>query len=79
MVDTRQAEALQLAMDNGKISLAMRNPLDQKTIDTEGMVLNQGRLGKFGELLGSSVDVAPAADSNGASDTLCRDRQYGTA
>ena len=67
MVDTRQAEALQLAMDNGKISLAMRNPLDQKTVDTEGMILNQGRLGKFGELLGPSVDAAPAADSNGAS------------
>jgi len=44
MVDTRQAEALQLAMDSGKISLAMRNPLDQKTVDTEGMVLSQGRL-----------------------------------
>jgi pilus assembly protein CpaB len=44
MVDTRQAEALQLAMDSGKISLSMRNPLDQKTVDTEGMVLSQGRL-----------------------------------
>jgi len=64
MVDTRQAEALQLAMDNGKISLAMRNPTDQKTVDTEGMILNQGRLGKFGELLGSSVDAALAVDSN---------------
>jgi pilus assembly protein CpaB len=67
MVDTRQAEALQLAMDNGKISLAMRNPTDQKAIDTEGMIYNQGRLGRFGELLGSSVDAAPIADSNGAS------------
>ena len=68
MVDTRQAEALQLAMDSGKISLAMRNPLDQKTVDTEGMILNQGRLGRFGELLGSSVDKTPTADSNGASE-----------
>jgi len=68
MVDTRQAEALQLAMDSGKISLAMRNPTDQKTVDTEGMILNQGRLGRFGELLGSSVDKTPTADSNGASE-----------
>jgi len=67
MVDTRQAEALQLAIDNGKISLAMRNPLDQKTIDTEGMVLSQGRLAKLGELLAPSVYAASAVDSNGAS------------
>ncbi len=64
MVDTRQAEALQLAMENGKISLAMRNPLDQKASDTEGMILSQGRLAKLGELLGSSVMAAPAADPN---------------
>ncbi len=67
MVDTRQAEALQLAMDNGKITLAMRNPTDQKTVDTEGMVYSQGRLGKFSEFLGSSVDKTPTADSNDAS------------
>jgi pilus assembly protein CpaB len=67
MVDTKQAEALQLAMDNGKISLAMRNPTDQRTIGSEGMVLNQGRLGKYGELLGPSVQAAPSADSNGDS------------
>jgi pilus assembly protein CpaB len=68
MVDTRQAEALQLAMDSGKISLAMRNPLDQKTVDTEGMVLSQGRLAKLGELLAPSVYVNSAPDSNGVTD-----------
>jgi Flp pilus assembly protein CpaB len=68
MVDTRQAEALQLAMDSGKISLAMRNPLDQKTVDTEGMVLSQGRLSMTGELLSPSVYAASAADANGASE-----------
>ena len=67
MVDTKQAEALQLAMDNGKISLAMRNPNDQKTIDTEGLVLSQGRLAKLGELLSPS-DLAPSVvDQNGNS------------
>lgn len=64
MVDTRQAEALQLAMDNGKISLAMRNPLDQKTTDTEGIVLSQGRLAKLGEFLSPSV-LAASTDPNG--------------
>jgi len=30
MVDPKQAEALQLAMENGNISLSLRNPLDRK-------------------------------------------------
>jgi pilus assembly protein CpaB len=55
MVDTRQAEALQLAMDFGKITLAMRNPLDQRAGDSDAMVLSQGRLAMAGELLGPSV------------------------
>jgi pilus assembly protein CpaB len=58
MVDTRQAEALQLAMGNGKVTLAMRNPLDQKTVDADAMVLSQGRLAKLGELLAPSVFAA---------------------
>jgi pilus assembly protein CpaB len=65
MVDTRQAEALQLAMDNGRISLAMRNPNDQKAMDTEGMVLSQGRLARAGELLSPSVLASSIADPNG--------------
>jgi pilus assembly protein CpaB len=55
MVDTRQAEALQLAMDYGKVTLAMRNPLDQRATDSDAMVLSQGRLAMAGELLGPSV------------------------
>ncbi len=35
MVNTRQAEALYLAMESGRISLAMRNPLDKISADTE--------------------------------------------
>jgi pilus assembly protein CpaB len=70
MVDTRQAEALQLAMDSGKISLAMRNPLDQKTADSEGMVLSQGRLAMAGELLSPSVYAASVADANGAPEDI---------
>ncbi|MFH1371887.1 MAG: Flp pilus assembly protein CpaB [Planctomycetota bacterium] len=62
MVDGRQAEALQLAMDNGKVTIAMRNPLDQKTVDSEAMVLSQGRLAKLGELMATSVYVASPAE-----------------
>ena len=58
MVDTRQAEALQIAMGSGKITLAMRNPLDQRTVDSEPMVLSQGRLARLGEILGPSVFAA---------------------
>lgn len=58
MVDTKQAEALQLAMDNGKISLAMRNPLDKMPVDIDATVLSQGRLAKGASQLESSVPVA---------------------
>ena len=33
LVDTKQAEALHLAVENGSISLSLRNPLDRKIID----------------------------------------------
>jgi pilus assembly protein CpaB len=58
MVDSRQAEALQLAMNNGKIALAMKNPLDQQEVGSDAMVLSQGRLAKLGQLLGTSVRSA---------------------
>jgi pilus assembly protein CpaB len=69
MVDSRQAEALQLAMNNGKITLAMRNPLDQQDVDSDAMVLSQGRLAKLGQLLGSTVSTTggrmPELDEDG--------------
>ncbi|OHB60479.1 MAG: Flp pilus assembly protein CpaB [Planctomycetes bacterium GWF2_42_9] len=55
MVDSRQAEALQLAMNNGNVTLAMRNPLDVKEVESDAMVLSQGRLAKLGQLLGPTV------------------------
>lgn len=57
MVDSRQAEALQLAMNNGKVTLAMRNPLDRQDVESDAMVLSQGRLAKLGQILGSSVST----------------------
>jgi hypothetical protein len=55
LVDPRQAEALQLVLDNGQISLAMRNPLDTQAVDCDATVLSRGRLSKLGSLLGSTV------------------------
>lgn len=58
MVDTRQAEALQLAMENGRVSLAMRNPQDKRPVDVDVTVLSEGRLAKLGSLLEPSVRAA---------------------
>ena len=55
MVDPRQAEALQLAMGHGSISLAMRNPLDRYPVDVDATVLSEGRLAKLGSALTPSV------------------------
>ena len=61
MVDPKQAEALQLATENGMISLALRNPLDKSPVDTEATVLSQGRLAQ----LGSAMTTAVLAGSEG--------------
>jgi len=55
MVDSKQAEALQLAIDNGNISLAIRNPLDKKMVDAEATVLSQGRLASLASVLTPAV------------------------
>lgn len=55
LVDTKQAEGLQLAVDNGTISLSIRNPLDKKEFETEGSVLNQDRLAQRGDVLEPTV------------------------
>jgi len=68
MVDTKQAEALQLAMENGHISLAMRNPLDKRPVDIDATVLSQGRLAKLGSLLTPSVAAQEDIDWPGASE-----------
>ncbi len=44
MVDTVQAHALQLAMRYGNVSLAVRNPLDKKPVETMAMKLVKGQL-----------------------------------
>lgn len=56
LVDTDQAEALQLAVMNGQISLAMRNPNDAVPVDPDATILNRGRLGRLGRLVGTTVE-----------------------
>lgn len=55
MVDNDQAKALQLAMEHGNISLAMRNPLDQGQSDPEATLLSEGKLASYAAMLPSSV------------------------
>ena len=44
LVDTKQAEALQLAIENGNITLSIRNPLDRDEFDEDPSILNKGKL-----------------------------------
>ncbi|MCE5185276.1 MAG: Flp pilus assembly protein CpaB [Planctomycetaceae bacterium] len=66
LVDPKQAEALQLALDNGSVSLAMRNPLDQQNLRSEATVLNRGQLSKLGSLLGTTVRSAQPMTVSGS-------------
>lgn len=58
LVNPKQAEALQLAIDNGTFSLAMRNPLDTMPVNPEATVLSRGKLSRLGALLGTTVKSA---------------------
>ncbi len=55
MVDSRQAEALQLAMEHGTVSLALRNPGDEEVSDSEATLLAEGKLAQLAELLAPKV------------------------
>ena len=44
-----------MATNNGNISLAVRNPLDKKLVDTEATVLSQGRLASLASVLTPTV------------------------
>ncbi|HPO71035.1 MAG TPA: Flp pilus assembly protein CpaB, partial [Anaerohalosphaeraceae bacterium] len=57
-LDSKQAEALQLAINNGSISLVLRNPLDMEAVDPQPMVLNSGQLS------GPGRPVIPVVGSN---------------
>ena len=44
LVDTEQAEALQLALENGNLMLSIRNPRDKDEFDEDPSILNKGKL-----------------------------------
>ena len=76
MVDPRQAEALQLARDYGKISLAMRNPLDRYPVDIDATVLSEGRLAKLGSLMTPAVLASQQqGDTEDSSEAAEEDRR----
>ncbi len=70
LVDSRQAEALQLASAQGTVSLAMRNPLDTTETDRDATLLSGGQIASLAEYLGSWVGeqeaAADTAPANGA-------------
>lgn len=74
MVDSRQAEALQLAMEHGTISLAMRNPNDVDVARSDATLLNDGNLARLAELLGPKItdgaeaEEAAVAEANDSAD-----------
>jgi len=55
MVDSRQAEALQLAVEHGDISLAMRNPSDVTVAASNATLLAEGQLAQLAQLLAPKV------------------------
>jgi Flp pilus assembly protein CpaB len=65
MVDPKQAEALQLASNQGSISLALRNPLDKSPVDTEATVLSQGRLAQLGSAMATAIVANEINNANG--------------
>lgn len=69
MVDSRQAEALQLAVEHGQISLALRNPTDTHHVDKDATLLSEGRLAKLAAFLSPTV---PANDEEEPDNILRR-------
>ena len=63
MVDSKQAEALQLAMEHGTISLAMRNPKDAHLVDRDATLLSEGRLAQLAEILAPTVSTNEVQNS----------------
>ena len=71
MVNSRQAEALQLASHYGEVSLALRNPRDLIAVRDEATLLAGGQLAKLADVMASSV---PSEEIG--SDYLIASRQH---
>jgi len=55
LVEPKQAEALQLAVENGSITMSLRNPVDDTTFAAEGSVLNRSTLMNSGDTIPSII------------------------
>jgi len=74
LVDSKQAEALQLAMKFGQISLTLRNPTDEIDTDKEPTLLAAGRLAMLADFLDTQVD---GSETPSLSDLLEGDSKEG--
>ncbi|MEN8127904.1 MAG: hypothetical protein ABFR90_08900, partial [Planctomycetota bacterium] len=68
-LDTKQAEALQVAAANGQISVSMRSPLDNLAVDRNPTVLNRGALTQQGLLIDPAVEDD---DQDGSDDSSAK-------
>jgi len=64
LVDSRQAEALQLASVHGTVSLAMRNPHDTTESDRDATLLSGGQMASLAEYMGAWVGDQPISDDS---------------
>lgn len=64
LVDTAQAEALQLATSKGEISLTLRNPLDADPVLSKGTVWDPSKIGVFGGFFDSSLEKSASSDNS---------------
>jgi Flp pilus assembly protein CpaB len=55
LVEPKQAEALQLAAENGVLTMSLRNPIDNKIFAQEGSVLNRSTLINSGDTIESII------------------------
>ena len=55
LVNTYQAEALHLAVENGSLTMTLRNPLDKKPVHEEGSVLDRDSIGRKGETIQPTI------------------------
>jgi pilus assembly protein CpaB len=62
LVEPKQAEALQLAAENGSLTMSLRNPNDKRAFALDGSVLNRGSFVKSGSRVPSTVE---STSSNG--------------
>jgi len=58
MVDPKQSEALQLAVEYGVVSVTMRNPLDKRPVGMDPTLLSQGQLATLGSAMDPTALLA---------------------